>query len=99
LEFSLGAANTAVLSLHAELLDHNESVFVPFGGILIFVVECLILGGTDGVFSGLIKHAVEVTSVAATVLLVTALPAVILVGTVGVTCADTSTTSEVWVEV
>ena len=92
LELPLGAAYTAVLSLHAELLHHNEPILVPFGGILIFVVECLVLSGTDGIFAGLVEHAVEVASVAATVLLVAALPAVIFVGTVCVASANAAAT-------
>jgi len=99
LKLSFGATYTAVLSLHAEFLDHNESILVPFGGILIFVVECLILCGTDGVFAGLVKHAVEVPGVAATVLLIAALPAVVLVGAVGVASTDATATGKVWVEV
>jgi hypothetical protein len=97
LELPLGAAHTAILSLYAELLHHNEPIFVPFGGILIFVVECLILSGADGVFAGLVENALAVASVAATVLLVAALLAVIFVSAEGVTSTNAATTGEFWV--
>jgi hypothetical protein len=97
LELPLGAAHTAILSLHAELLHHNEPIFVPFGGILIFVVECLVLSGADGVFAGLVEHALAVASVAATVLLVAALLAVIFVSAESVTSTDAAATGEFWV--
>ncbi len=62
-------------------------------------MECLILRGTDGVLAGLIPHAGKVHDVAAAVLLVAALLAIVLVGTVGVPSADTPTTGEVLVVV
>lgn len=60
-------------------------------------MECLVLRGTDGVFAGLIPHAVKVAHVAAAVLLVAALLAVVLVGAVGIASAYTAATGELGV--
>ena len=96
--FSLRAAQRAILSLHAELLHHHVSILVPFGGILVFIVECLILSGADGVSACLIPHALEIACVAASVKLVAALLAIVLVRAVGEAGADASAAGKVLIE-
>jgi len=84
------------LSLHAELLDHHVSVLVPLGGVLVLIVECLVLSGTDGILAaGLVPHAVKVTGIAAAVQIAAL---VILLGAEGVSCAHATSAREVCAE-